>query len=62
MTEVLEPAHQDVEGQVGEGVAEVGGVVGSDATHVEGHLGVGLEGYDGLPGGVVETDGHDRRR
>ena len=36
--EVFEPPDDQVEGEVGEGVAEVGGVVWRDAADVHGHL------------------------
>jgi hypothetical protein len=57
VAEVLEPSDEEVEGEVGEGVAEVGGVVWRDAAHVHRHLGPGLEGHDLAADGVVEPHG-----
>ncbi len=54
VTEVAKPALQDVVGQVGGGVAEVGGVVGGDPAGVHLDHRAGLEGNHPPAGGVVE--------
>ena len=43
VAELLEPADEEVVGEVGGGVAEVGGVVGRDAAHVHAHDRADLE-------------------
>ena len=62
VAELLEPAGEDVVGQVGRGVAEVGRVVRRDAAHVHPHDVVRRE-RDDLPArGVVEPDHATRLR
>ena len=56
VAELLEPADEEVVGEVGGGVAEVGGVVGRDAAHVHAHDRADLEGDDGALRGVEELD------
>ena len=51
----LQVTHEHVGGRVGEGVAQVRGVVGRDAAHIEADGATnGLEGLDGAGQGVVE--------
>ena len=62
VAEVLEAADQQVVGQVGVGVAEVGAVIGGDPAHVDPHLRGRrgrLEGHHGPPRGVVQAHGSE---
>ena len=60
VAEVLQVPMEDVEAQVGERVAEMAGVVGRDAAHVEADRSGGrrLERSDDAAPGVVEAEGH----
>ena len=58
VTELLEPADEEVVGEVGGGVAEVRGVVRRDAADVHAHDRADLERDDGTLRGVEEPDGH----
>ncbi len=58
VAEIAKPALQDVVGQVGGGVAQVGGVVGGDPARVHLHDRPGLERDDPSSGGVVEQRSH----
>jgi hypothetical protein len=63
VAEILEVAMQDVEADVGEGVAQVAGVVGRDTADVQAHRLVAewLERAT-LPGArIVEAEGHQGR-
>ena len=57
VAEVLEAADEDVVGEVGGGVAEVGGVVGRDAADVDADVSAGSNGTTGTPAGVVQPHG-----
>ncbi len=59
--EILEAAGQQVVGEVGGGVAEVRGVVRSDAADVHAHHLARLEGHHGPAGRVVEPQRHRSR-
>ena len=62
VAEVLQAADQQVVGEVGVGVPEVGAVIGSDAAHVDAHLRGRrdrLEGHHSPPRGVVQTHGSE---
>ena len=56
VTELLEPADEEVVGEVRGGVAEVRGVVRRDAAHVHAHDRADLERDDGTLRGVEEPD------
>ena len=58
VAELLEPADEEVVGEVRGGVAEVGGVVRRDAAHVHAHDRAELERHDRALRGVVELDRH----
>ena len=62
VAQVPQPALQHVVGQVGGGVAEVGGVVRRDAAGVHRHDRARLERHHRPPGGVVEAHRAGRRR
>ena len=57
VAEVAQAALQDVVGQIGGGVTQVGGVVGGDPAGVHLHHRSGLEGNHPPSGGVVEVHG-----
>ena len=61
VAEVLQVPMQDVEADVGEGVAKVPGVVRRHATHVQSDAGPFADGREGLEpatAGIVKTEGH----
>ena len=60
VAELLEPADEEVVGEVRGGVAEVRGVVRRDAAHVHAHDRRRLERHDRAPRGVVEAHGPRR--
>ena len=60
VAEVFKPPDQQVVGEVGVGVSEVGRVVGRDATDVHLDLGSRLKRDDGLARGIEELHGRQR--
>ena len=62
VAQVAQPALQHVVGQVGGGVAQVGGVVRGDAAGVHRDQRAGLERDQRLPGRVVEAHCHHYSR
>ena len=62
VAQVLESADDEVKGEIGEGVAEVSGVVRRDTAYVHAHCRPRFERYDFAPGRVVQVHGHGERR